>query len=156
MALIKEGSKAPVFKLEDQDGNARSLKDFDHDYIVLFFYPKDNTPGCTLEAQGFSKLSKKFETLSAIPIGISGGDSRSKQKFCLKAQLNVLLLSDTDGATGTKYNTYGEKKFMGKTFTGFHRKTFILNPERKIIKIYDNVKPGEHPEEVLEYIKNLP
>lgn len=155
MMTIKPGSKAPTFKLENQNGELKTIKDFEEDYLVLFFYPKDNTPGCTLEAQGFTQLQNKFKKLSAKPIGISGGDTKSKQKFCLKAKLDITLLSDSDGSIGVKYGAYGEKKFMGRTSIGFLRKTFIIGPDRSIIKIYESVKAASHPEEVLEFIQGL-
>jgi peroxiredoxin Q/BCP len=155
MTKIKEGNKAPAFSLEDQNGDKRSLKEFTEEFIILFFYPRDNTPGCTLEAQGFTKLKKKFDAISALPVGISGGDIKSKQKFCQKAKLDIMLLSDVDNTVGLTYETFGEKQFMGKTHNGYHRKTFVLGPDRKIIKIYDSVKPADHPEEVLEYLNEL-
>lgn len=155
VSSLKVGKAAPKFKLENHEGEFVSLNDIEEDYIVLFFYPKDNTPGCTLEAQGFSKLKNKLSNISTIAIGISGGDLKSKQKFCNKAKLDVMLLSDPDGSIGEKYDSYGEKKFMGKTYTGFHRKTFLIGPDRKILKIFDTVKPQDHPDEVLEFIKSL-
>ncbi len=155
MTTLKEGSKAPAFSLLDQNGEKLSLKDFKEDYVVLFFYPKDNTPGCTIEAKGFTSYLKKFASVNAMVIGISGGDQKTKTKFCEKAGLEGVYLSDSDGAVGTKYDTYGEKTFMGKKFQGFHRKTFILGPDRKILKIYEKVKPEGHAEEVLAEIKKL-
>jgi len=152
MSELKEGSKAPIFSLLDQDGEKVSLKDLKEDYIVLFFYPKDNTPGCTLEAKAFTKLKKKFENLNTKVIGISGLDQKSKKKFCEKAALDLTLLSDTDGVVGEKYDTYGEKTFMGRKYKGFHRKTFIIGKDRKLTKIYDKVKPEGHAEEVLKEI----
>ncbi len=150
-----ENKKAPAFKLPNQEGELIQLKDIREDYVVLFFYPKDNTPGCTIEAKEFTANKKDFKKLNALPLGISGGDEKTKQKFCKKAELDVTLLSDTDGAVGTKYDCYGEKKFMGRKFIGFHRKTFIIGPDRKIIKVYDKVKPEGHSEEVLEFIRGL-
>lgn len=155
MPNLKEGSKAPSFALENQTGEKIALKDIKQDYIVVFFYPKDNTPGCTLEAQGFTALVKKFARVGAAVIGISGGDLKSKKKFCEKAAIGVTLLSDTDAEVGNKYETYGEKKFMGRTYMGYARKTFLIGPDRKIIKIYDSVKPETHPEEVLKDINDL-
>ena len=150
-----EGKKAPSFSLPNQDGELVQLKDIKEDYVVLFFYPKDNTPGCTIEAQEFTAHKKDFKKLNALPLGISGGDEKTKQKFCKKADLDVTLLSDTDGAIGIKYNSYGEKQFMGKKFVGFHRKTLIIGPDRKIIKEYEKVKPEGHSKEVLDFIKSL-
>jgi peroxiredoxin Q/BCP len=153
--MLKLGSKSPSFSLPNQLGEIISLKDIKEDYIVLFFYPRDNTPGCTLEAQGFTALGKKFDSLSCLPLGVSGGDLKSKQKFCEKAKLDITLLSDEDGKIGEKFGSYGEKTFMGKKSIGFMRKTFIIGPERKIINIYDKVKPEQHPQEVLDFIKEF-
>ncbi len=148
-----ENKKAPAFKLPNQDGEMVQLKDIKEDFVVLFFYPKDNTPGCTIEAKEFTANKKDFKKLNALPLGISGGDEKTKQKFCKKANLDITLLSDTDGEVGTKYDCYGEKTFMGRKFIGFHRKTFIIGPDRKVIKVYDKVKPEGHSKEVLEFIK---
>ena len=155
MKELKEGTKAPAFKLTNQDGDVIELKSIKEDFIVLFFYPKDNTPGCTIEAKGFSATQKQFKKASIAVFGISGGDSKSKVKFCEKAALSINLLSDTDGTVGEKYGSFGPKVFMGRKFTGFHRKTFIIGPDRKIIKIFDKVKPDGHAEEVLEFIKGI-
>lgn len=155
MSKIKIGSKAPAFKLENQNGDEYGLKDISSPYIVLFFYPKDNTPGCTIEAKAFTKLLKKFQSVDAEVIGISGGDQKSKAKFCEKASLDVTLLSDSDGAVGKKYDTFGTKKFMGKTYEGFFRKTFVICPERKILHIFEDVKPEGHAEEVLAFLKSI-
>lgn len=146
------GKKAPAFKLLDKDGTSHQLKDFDEDFIVLFFYPKDNTPGCTIESKGFSKSLKKFEKLNARVIGISGGNEKSKQKFCSANKLNQLMLSDSDFKVSSKYKVYGKKNFMGKTYLGISRVTFILNQQRKVIKVFDKVSPLTHPKEVLNFI----
>ncbi|HMO19045.1 MAG TPA: thioredoxin-dependent thiol peroxidase [Oligoflexia bacterium] len=155
MPSLKPGSKAPSFSLENQNGEILSLKDIEEDYIALFFYPKDNTPGCTIEAQGFTALKKKFEKAKTLPIGISGGTTKTKQKFCEKAGLDVTLLSDEDGSIGEKYGVYGEKKFMGRTYLGYQRHSFLIGQDRKIIKIYDSVKPETHPEEILKDILSI-
>lgn len=147
--------KAPDFKLKDKDSNYYSLKDLKENYKVLFFYPKDNTPGCTIESKKFSNLSDKFKKLNTKIIGISGGDEKSKTKFCEKHSLNVLLLSDTDFSISKKYEVYGEKSFMGKKYLGISRVTFILNNKNKIIKVYEKVNPLTHPTDVLGFIKGL-
>jgi peroxiredoxin Q/BCP len=155
MEIIQVGKKAPSLALLDQHGERVNLSKVEAKYIILFFYPKDNTPGCTLEAQGFEKLQKKFKTLETRVIGISGGDQKSKQAFCKKQKLTLTLLSDSDGAIGKKFGVYGEKRFMGRIYQGFQRVTFVLGGKREILKVFDKVKPPEHPLEVLEYIKNL-
>lgn len=148
------GKKAPAFSLKDKDGTTYSLNKLEHDYIIVYFYPRDSTPGCTTESLEFEKHLKKLQKLDAQVIGISGGDEKSKSKFCDKYGFTFPLLSDTDFKVSTKYGCYGEKKFMGKTHMGIMRKTFILDAEKRIIKIYHKVKPAEHAEEVLAFIKD--
>jgi thioredoxin-dependent peroxiredoxin len=155
MAKLKEGGKAPSFSLQDKDGEVRKLGEGNFDYTVVYFYPKDNTPGCTIEAQEFSKQIKKFEKAGAAVIGISGGDEKSKIKFCTKHKLKVTLLSDPDFKVASKYGAYGPKTFMGKKFKGINRMTFVLNRHKKVLKIYDKVKAAGHAEEVLNFIKEL-
>lgn len=149
------GKNAPTFSLKDKDRNNISLNDIKEDYVVVYFYPKDNTPGCTTEAIEFSADAKEFAELKTKVIGISGGDENSKQKFCSENSLTVTLLSDPDFKVATAYESYGPKKFMGRVFKGIQRKTFILDQERKLIKIFDNVKAAGHSKEVLEYINSI-
>ncbi|KKP92469.1 MAG: Bacterioferritin comigratory protein [Parcubacteria group bacterium GW2011_GWA1_36_12] len=146
--------KTQDFSLKDKEGKKYSLKNFTSDFIVLYFYPKDDTPGCTIEAQEFTQDLDKFEGLNTIIIGISGGNKETKSKFCNKYNLKVLLLSDPDFLISKKYGVYGEKSFLGKKFMGIKRTTFILDKNRDIIKTYENVKPAGHSEEVLEFIKS--
>ena len=149
------GKNAPVFNLKDKEGKNVDLKDIKEDYVVVYFYPKDNTPGCTTEAIEFSADAQEFAKLKTKVIGISGGDEKSKQKFCSENSLTVTLLSDPDFKVATAYETYGPKKFMGRVFKGIQRKTFILDQQRKLIKIFDNVKAAGHSKEVLEFISSL-
>lgn len=153
--MIEEGKKAPAFNLENKDGESVRLTDFDAEYLVLYFYPKDNTPGCTVEAQGFSRDLAKYRKLDTEVIGISGGDQKSKESFCSKNKLKITLLSDGDFKVAKKYGVYGPKKFMGKTYQGIHRTTFVLNKQRKVIKVFDKVSPTQHSKEVLEFVKSL-
>lgn len=146
------GKKAPHFSLKDKNGVTHSLSDIAAKQVCLFFYPKDNTPGCTLEAKEFTSHLAQFKKQGCAVIGISGGDEKSKQKFCDNNALDVLLLSDTDFKTSKAYKTYGEKKFMGRTYNGIFRKTFILGPDRTVVKIFDEVKPEGHAAEVLEFL----
>ncbi len=152
---LAEGKKAPAFKLSDKDGTSHKLSDIKSNFVVLFFYPKDSTPGCTIEARGFSKELKKFEKLGAQIVGISGGDEKSKAKFCEKQKLTTLMLSDTDFKVSEKYGVFGPKTFMGKKFNGITRTTFVLDKNKKIIKLYDKVTPASHPKEVLDFLKSL-
>ena len=152
--MIKVGEQAPDFSIRDKEGDIHSLSEINSDYVVVYFYPKDNTPGCTIEAKDFSRDIRKFDKLNTTIIGISGGDEKSKTKFCEKQNLKILLLSDSDFSISNNYGVYGEKSFMGRKYMGISRWTFVLNKNHKIIKIYDKVKPGIHSEEVLEFIKN--
>lgn len=150
-----EGKKAPAFTLANKDSEKVSLNNIDAQYVVIFFYPKDDTPGCTLEAKGFNANLNKFRKKNVELLGISGGDQKSKEKFCNKYSLELNLLIDEDFEVSSKYNAYGEKKFMGRTFLGIHRKTFVLDSDKKIIKVFEKVRPKNHPEEVLEFIDSL-
>ena len=152
--MVKVGEQAPDFSLRDKGGEIHSLNEVNSDYVIVYFYPKDNTPGCTIEAKDFSRDIGEFKKLNTTIIGISGGDEKSKTKFCEKEDLKILLLSDSDFSVSNNYGVYGEKTFMGRKYMGISRWTFVLNKEHKIIKIYDKVKPGIHSEEVLEFIKN--
>ena len=152
---MKTGQKAPSFSLTDRNGKTCTLSDIKGDYAVVYFYPKDNTPGCTIEAIQFNQQLADFKKLKTTVIGISGGDEKSKTTFCNKHDLNLLLLSDPDFATAKAFGSYGEKSFMGRTFNGILRNPYVLDRERKIIKIYDKVKPESHPGEVLEFIRAL-
>ena len=147
--------KAPDFSLKDKDGKNHSLKDIKSKYTVVYFYPRDSTPGCTIEATEFNKYLNHFKRLETTIIGISGGDEKSKTKFCDTHNLKFALLSDTDYKISNKYGVYGEKSFMGKKFMGISRITFVLDKNKKIIKIYDKIKPLIHSNEVLEFIKSL-
>lgn len=149
-------SKIPAFLLPDKDQQQHSLKTLEEKHAVLFFYPKDNTTGCTLEAAGFNRLAKQFKKQGVALIGISGGDAKSKQKFCDKQGLDeLLLLSDSDFALAKDCGVFGEKKFMGRAYQGIFRTTFVVDKKGKVLKVFENVKPEEHPQEVLEFIKGL-
>jgi peroxiredoxin Q/BCP len=152
---MEEGNKAPNFTLEDKDGTIHKLESIKSKYTVVYFYPKDNTPGCTVEAQKFTELKKNFEKLDTTVIGISGGDQKSKTKFCEKHNLSIILLSDTEFKVSEKYGVYGLKKFMGREYMGINRITFILDKDKKIIKKYDKIKPLVHAQEVLDFINEV-
>lgn len=155
MTSIKEGDKAPRFNLKDKDGVAHALGSDTSDYTVLFFYPKDDTPGCTIEAKGFSAQLKAFQTHGVSVFGISGGSDRTKAKFCEKHQITVPLLSDEDFAVARSYGAFGDKKFMGRSFKGIFRKTFILDKAGTVVRIFDSVKPEGHAQEVLAALQEL-
>lgn len=147
--------KAKDFSLEDKDGKIHRLSNLQSKYKVLYFYPKDNTPGCIIEAKEFSSSVNEFEKEGAIIIGISGGDNKSKEKFCNLFGLKILLLSDPDFKVSKSYGLYGEKSFMGKKYLGISRTTFVIDDKNEIIKTFENVKPLGHAKEVLNFIKSL-
>jgi len=153
--MARIGEQAQDFKLKDKSGKQYSLKDFKSKYLVIYFYPKDSTPGCTVEAKGFTNYLHQFKKWNSEIVGISGGDESTKKKFCEQNMLDVLLLSDPDFAVCNKYGAYGEKSFLGKKYMGIQRMTFILDQNRKIIEIFNKVHPETHPEEVLAVIKDL-
>ena len=138
------GSKAPAFTLPDQDGKNVSLEDFRGQWVILYFYPKDDTPGCTKEACEFTSLLNEFETLRASVIGVSPDSPESHQKFAQKHQLQVQLLSDADHKVMQKYGAWGEKRMYGKTYEGVLRSTVIIDPEGTIVHRWDKVKAPGH------------
>ncbi|MEK6881714.1 MAG: thioredoxin-dependent thiol peroxidase [Nanoarchaeota archaeon] len=152
---MKEGMKAPDFELKDKDGKKIKLGDIKNNYIIVYFYPKDNTPGCSIEANEFNDFSEKFNELDTVIIGISGGDEKSKKIFCEKYKLKITLLSDPNFLISKKYGAYGKKHFMGREYDGIFRNTYILDKEKNIIKIYNNVKAKNHAQEVFELIQDL-
>ena len=155
MPKLKTGIKAPVFSLLNQKGETFSTKKLETNHTVVYFYPKDLTPGCTLEAEEFTKHLKAFTKLETKIVGISGGGVDSKIKFCKKHKLKIDLLADEDFSVSKKFGAYGDKNFMGKTFKGIIRKTFIINKTGKIVQIYDKVTAEGHAEEVLEFISRI-
>lgn len=149
MAKLKEGDKAPEFAVPDADGTIVRLKDLRGKKVVLYFYPKDDTPGCTKEACAFRDSFAKFKKRGIEVLGVSLDSEKSHQKFAKKFDLPFGLLADTDRAVSESYGTYGEKKFMGRKYMGNHRMTFLIDEKGKIKKIYDKVKPEAHADEVL-------
>ncbi len=148
-------SKAPSFSLFDQEGITHSLDNIFAKYIVLYFYPKDDTPGCTIQAKDFTSKLSSFHEKGAHIIGISGLDVKSKAKFCNKYNLKHTLLADPDFKVAKSYNSFGEKQFMGKKYLGIKRTTFILDDNKNIIKTFENVSPDNHADEILSYINSL-
>lgn len=150
MIKLKINQKAPNFKLKDQDGNLRKLSDFRGKWVLVYFYPKDDTPGCTKEACQIRDNFQDFKKLKIVVLGISTDSVESHKKFATKYNLPFLLLSDEKKEVVKKYGVWGTKKFMGKTYQGTLRTSFLINPEGKIVKIYENVNPTIHAEEVLK------
>lgn len=151
---LKVGDKAPDFKLESVDGPVK-LTDFKRKKVVVYFYPKDNTEGCTIEAIDFSKYKKDFEKVGAVVIGISKDDCNSHRKFIKGKELTIILLSDEDSAVQEKYGVWGKKKFMGREYIGTIRSTFLLDEKGKILEIWTNVRVKDHAKEVLDKVKQI-
>ena len=148
--MVKEGSAAPAFKTTDANGETVSLKDFRGQKVVLYFYPKDDTPGCTKEACSFRDSFSKFKKQGIAVLGVSPDSEASHKKFAAKYKLPFTLLADKDRSISETYGVYGEKKFMGRTYMGVHRVTFLIDEKGKIKKVFEKVKPDEHASEVLE------
>lgn len=147
--------EAPLFTLPNQDNAEISLKDLRGSYIILYFYPKDKTPGCTTEACDFRDNLKDLQSLNAIVLGISPDSAKSHQSFIEQEHLNFTLLSDTHKEVLKLYNAWGAKKLYGKEYEGVIRSTFIINPEGKIVAIWRNVKVKGHINEVKEKLESL-
>lgn len=151
--MIKEGDLAPEFCVNDQDGNQISLNMYKGKKIVLYFYPRDNTPGCTTEACDFRDRINEFENLDAVVIGVSKDSEKSHIKFRDKLELPFILLSDTELEVHRKFGTWVEKKMYGKTYMGTQRATFIIGSDGKIAKVYPKVRVKGHVEQVGEDLK---
>ena len=153
--MIKENSKAPIFKLpSSNDQNFEINKNLDQ-YLAIYFYPRDNTPGCTNEAKDFAKLYKEYKKLNCEIIGISKDDIESHKKFINKFKIPFQLLSDEKVIVLKKYGAWGEKSMYGKKFMGIKRTTVLINPKGKIIKIWNNVKVKDHVKEVLNFLNEV-
>ncbi len=150
--MIPEGTEAPGFSLPDADGKIVKLSDFAGKTVILYFYPKDDTPGCTTEACGFRDTSADFAKHGAVILGISPDDSASHAKFAKKHKLPFTLLADVGAKVAKDYGVWGEKKFMGKQFMGIDRTTFIIAPDGEVEKVFKNVKAEGHNKEVLEWL----
>ena len=147
---LKEGDKAPDFAVNDAEGKRVRLRDLRGKRVVLYFYPKDDTPGCTKEACSFRDSFGQFERRGIEVLGVSLDSEMSHQKFIKKYNLPFRLLADPERAISEGYGTYGEKKFMGRTYMGNHRMTFLIDEKGRIKKIFGKVKPEDHAAEVLE------
>ena len=147
--------KAPSFKLKNTHDKVVYLKSIKSSYIVLYFYPKDDTPGCTIETNDFNKLLKKFNKLDCEVYGISKDDIKSHKKFKTKYKINFDLLADEEKKMIKSYKVWGKKKFMGREFMGILRTTFLLDKKRNIIKTWKNVKVKDHAKDVLNTLESL-
>lgn len=147
--------QAPAFSLPDQDGVVRSLADFAGSWLIFYFYPKDDTPGCTKEACNFRDNTTEFQKRGAVIVGVSKDSVASHKKFAEKYRLSFPLLSDEKLEVIKAYNAWGEKKFMGRTFAGVLRNTYLINRNGEIVKIYEKVNPLVHADEILRDIDTL-
>ena len=153
--MLKINSQAPNFKLLSTSKENYSLKNSLGKYVVIYFYPKDDTPGCTIETNDFNKLLSKFEKLECEIYGISKDNIKSHDKFRDKYKIKFNLLADEEIKILKKYKVWGKKKFMGREFMGINRTTFLIDKKGKIIKIWENVKVKDHAKEVLETLKTF-
>jgi peroxiredoxin Q/BCP len=153
--MIKENTKAPLFKIPSTNKSEYSLKDSLGKYVVIYFYPKDDTPGCTIESNDFNKLLPKFKKLNCDVFGISKDNIKSHDKFRDKYKIKFDLLSDEDLTVLKKYKVWTKKKFMGREFMGILRTTFLIDPKGKIIKIWENVKVEDHAKDVLDILNSI-
>jgi peroxiredoxin Q/BCP len=152
---LKRGVEAPTFKLPDQDGKMHELGDYRGKWVLLYFYPKDNTSGCTKEACAIRDEFPRFGKLDAVVLGVSKDSTESHRRFADKHGLPFTLLSDADTKVQQAYGVWGRKKMAGREYMGTFRKSFLIDPKGRIAKIYEKVKPAEHAAEVLEDLKEL-
>ena len=152
---LEVGQKAPEFATPNQRGEISKLADFAGQWLVLYFYPKDNTPGCTAEAIDFTALSPQFQQLNAVILGVSPDSEKSHCRFIEKHNLTIQLLSDPDHQLAEIYQVWGLKKFMGKEYMGIKRSTFLIDPQGNIAYIWSNVKVKAHAEAVLKKLEEL-
>ena len=153
--MIKENTKAPSFKILSTSNYEYSLKDSLGKYVVIYFYPKDDTPGCSIEALDFNKLLPKFKRLNCDVFGVSKDSLKSHDKFKDKYKIKFDLLSDQDLKILKKYKVWAKKRFMGREFMGILRTTFLIDTKGKIIKIWENVKVKDHAKEVLNKLNSF-
>ena len=153
--MIKEKTLAPIFKLNSTSNKEYSLKDSLGKYVVIYFYPKDDTPGCTIETNDFNKLLPKFKKLNCEVYGISKDNLKSHKKFKEKYKIKFDLLADDELKVLKKYKVWGKKKFMGREFMGIIRSTFLIDKKGKILKAWENVKVKDHAQEVLKALNNI-
>ena len=146
---LQPGDDAPGFTLPDQNGAAHSLQDYRGGWVVLFFYPKDDTPGCTREACSFRDSHGELQELGATVLGISTDPVSRHKRFAAKYSLPFTLLSDEEKVVVREYGVWGEKRFMGRIFDGLNRVSFLIDPEGRIARVYPKVKPDEHTAQVI-------
>ena len=146
--MLQIRTKAPNFSLPDQDGKTHKLSEYRGKKVLLYFYPKDDTPGCTTESCAFRDGYEEFTKMGLVILGVSKDSVKSHKKFAEKFSLPFPLLSDETGEVVEKYESWGKKKFMGREYMGILRNSFLIDEEGKIAKIYESVKPADHATEV--------
>jgi len=152
---ITSGMPAPEFSLQDESGNLFRLTDFRGKTILLYFYPKDDTPGCTKEACNFRDDYSAYQEAGVTILGISPDTAKSHAKFKSKYELPFTLLADPEHQIASKYGVWGRKKFMGREYDGILRTTFLIGPDSQILKVFENVKPTDHSAEVLAELERI-
>jgi thioredoxin-dependent peroxiredoxin len=155
MPLIDPGKKAPAFSLKDQNGKTHRLSDYEGRPVVLYFYPKDDTPGCTKESCAFRDNLPAFKKSKAVVLGVSGQDEASKARFAAKYDLPFPLLADTNYEVAEKFGAWQKKWLYGRTFMGLSRTTYLINAEGRVAKRWDKVRVNGHAEAVLEAVNAL-
>ncbi len=153
--MLREGDKSADFTLKNQDDETVSLKDYEGKYLLLYFYPRDNTPGCTTEAINFSAISEELRSMNVEVVGVSKDSVKSHANFTKKKELTITLLSDPDRELIEAFGVWKLKKMYGKESMGIVRSTFLIDPEGTIIKAWPKVKVKVHADEVLEFVKSL-
>ena len=153
--MIDVGRKAPAFSLKDQDGKAHKLSDYAGKPLVVYFYPKDDTPGCTKETCEFRDRLPQLKNAQAAVVGVSILDEKSKAKFAQKYDVNFPLLADADHAVAEKFGVWQEKSRYGRTYMGIARTTYLIDKDGKVARRWDNVKVDGHADEVMEAVKAL-
>jgi peroxiredoxin Q/BCP len=151
---LKEGDPAPAFALESDNAGTFRLEDLRGKYVVLYYYPRDNTPGCTTEACSFRDANSEIEAEGAVILGVSTDRLRSHEKFRQKHRLPFPLLSDPDHRVAEAYGVWSPKKFMGREFLGVERSTFIIGPDGLLAKVWPKVKPAGHADEVSAWLRS--
>ncbi|RDF02289.1 thioredoxin-dependent thiol peroxidase [Aggregatibacter aphrophilus] len=154
MRTLKVGENAPHFTLLNQNNEAVSLTQFQGKKVLVYFYPKALTPGCTTQACGLRDSKAELENLGVVILGISPDSPKKLAQFIEKKELNFTLLSDEDHLVAEQFGVWGEKKFMGRTFDGIHRISFLIDEQGKIAQVFDKFKTTDHHQVVLDYLKN--
>lgn len=149
------GAEAPLFETEDQNANSVRLADLKGKWVVLYFYPRDNTPGCTREACNFRDNYSDLQAEGAVVLGVSGGSATSKTKFAEKYELPFPLLLDSEHEIARAYGAFGLKKNYGREYEGITRSTVLIDPEGKVAKVWPKVKPDDHGAQVLEWLRGV-